>query len=494
MFTAKFFSETSRCHPFSGNDIVYLPTLEGTWETFYRLEGNCSWIREALPDLPPGAELRGAYVIDLLRMKFEYHLGRYGNEPDWTHHLSLEQRKIFRRSYAIAEAELFFCVPDVPRAGLGYFVTDDGITADITRAFGLERLRDIRQLGRLHDPVVTDASLPVGYGMLFGHNRLSHSLDVRAIALLMATNNHLAPEAIRILEVAGLTHDTLTPAYGDGTKAIDPKYFDGHLSVPKAILNDDITDETAYTSFTEAWIKPILPHLERKNSFYIFNADPMIFALREGMRKSGLTFSQLLIWVKTHAVIGRKDYAPQHELIAYGWYGVHKFQKPNDKSVIVHPKPAKNPLHPTQKPVGLIRRLVLNGTRMGDIVFDGFAGSGTLGLAAHQTGRKAILIERDEAYVQTILIDASQFDFIIGWERGLQMPKSGSGLIYEKISKQHKVPKEFVVMTGDSLFDDILPAVSVGLRAIHISNEKAMNAKDYLTLKNIRPLTNLKKL
>jgi site-specific DNA-methyltransferase (adenine-specific) len=188
-----------------------------------------------------------------------------------------------------------------------------------------------------------------------------------------------------------------------GIKAVESKEGFGHLSVPKAILNDDITDETAYTSFTEAWIKPILPHLERKNSFYIFNADPMIFALREGMRKSGLTFSQLLIWVKTHAVIGRKDYAPQHELIAYGWYGVHKFQKPNDKSVIVHPKPAKNPLHPTQKPVGLIRRLVLNGTRMGDIVFDGFAGSGTLGLAAHQTGRKAILIERDEAYVQTIL-------------------------------------------------------------------------------------------
>jgi FMN phosphatase YigB (HAD superfamily) len=91
-------------------------------------------------------------------------------------------------------------------------------------------------------------------------------------------------------------------------------------------------------------------------------------------------------------------------------------------------------------------------------------------------------------------IDASQFDFIIGWERGLQMPKSGSGAIYEKISKQYRMPKEFIVMTGDSLLDDILPAVSVGLRAIHISNEKAVNAKDYLTLKNIRPLTNLKKL
>jgi FMN phosphatase YigB (HAD superfamily) len=91
-------------------------------------------------------------------------------------------------------------------------------------------------------------------------------------------------------------------------------------------------------------------------------------------------------------------------------------------------------------------------------------------------------------------IDASQFDFIIGWERGLQMPKSGSGAIYEKVSKQYKVPKEFVVMTGDSLLDDILPAVGVGLRAIHISSEKALDAKEYLTLKNIRPLANFKKV
>ena len=39
--------------------------------------------------------------------------------------------------------------------------------------------------------------------------------------------------------------------------------------------------------------------------------------MRDGMYDAGLKFGQLLIWVKTHAVIGRMDYAPQHELIAY---------------------------------------------------------------------------------------------------------------------------------------------------------------------------------
>jgi DNA modification methylase len=116
----------------------------------------------------------------------------------------------------------------------------------------------------------------------------------------------------------------------------------------------------------------ITSHLERKNSFYIFNADKMVFALRDGMLKAGLKFAQLLIWVKTHAVIGRLDYAPQHELIAYGWFGTHEFVKGKDKSVLVYPKPNKSKMHPTTKPIPLIRHLILNSTRIGDVVYDAF--------------------------------------------------------------------------------------------------------------------------
>ena len=99
------------------------------------------------------------------------------------------------------------------------------------------------------------------------------------------------------------------------------------LSKDKAIVNDHIQSDAEYRAFTRNWIEAIMPHLARKNIFYIFNSDRMIFALREGMLQAGVKFGQLLIWVKTHAVIGRMDYAPQHELIAYGWYGTHEFLK-----------------------------------------------------------------------------------------------------------------------------------------------------------------------
>lgn len=175
------------------------------------------------------------------------------------------------------------------------------------------------------------------------------------------------------------------------------------ISKDKNIANDGIQSDAEYIAFTKDWIDAILPHLERKNSFYIFNADKMIFALREGMIASGLKFGQLLVWVKTHAVVGRLDYAPQHELIAYGWNGVHEFVKSKDRSVIPYPKPNRSPLHPTMKPVGLIRHLILNSTRIGDVVYDGFLGSGTTLLACEQTKRVCVGVELDPEYVSVVI-------------------------------------------------------------------------------------------
>lgn len=175
------------------------------------------------------------------------------------------------------------------------------------------------------------------------------------------------------------------------------------VKMDKKILNDDIVSESQYIQFTKDWIVPILPHLARKNSFYIFNSDKMLFALREGMERSGVTFSQLLIWIKNHVVIGRKDYLPMHELIAYGWHGTHAFKKAKDKSVLFCPKPNKSGLHPTQKPISLLRRLILNSTEIGDTVYDCFAGSGSTGIACEQTKRKCIMIEFDAQYCQTII-------------------------------------------------------------------------------------------
>jgi DNA modification methylase len=117
----------------------------------------------------------------------------------------------------------------------------------------------------------------------------------------------------------------------------------------------------------------------------------------------GFKFAQLVIWVKTHSIIGRMDYLPQHELIAYGWHGTHAFLRSKDKSVLVHPKPQKSSLHPTMKPIGLLRNLILNSSRIGEVVYDPFGGSGSTLMACEQTKRRCFIVEMDADYCRTII-------------------------------------------------------------------------------------------
>lgn len=168
----------------------------------------------------------------------------------------------------------------------------------------------------------------------------------------------------------------------------------------KPLVNDHLQSDEEYAKFTRDWLESVKPFLAKKNSAYVWNADKMVFALRQGMLQSGFKVSQMLVWVKSQPVIGRLDYLPMNELCLYGWYGTHKFHKAKDKSVLFAPKPQKSKWHSTQKPVTLIRRLILNSTEVGDTVYDPFLGSGTTLLASQQTLRKCIGIELMPEYCQ----------------------------------------------------------------------------------------------
>ncbi len=171
----------------------------------------------------------------------------------------------------------------------------------------------------------------------------------------------------------------------------------------KKIAGDQLQTDDEYAKFTELWIKTLVPHLAPKNSFYIFNSDVMACALRSGMKQADVYCSQFIIWVKNSIVLGRKDYNPQHELIAYGWHGTHKFERSSAKSVLFCPKPAKAKLHPTMKPVALLRKLIANSTKAGEWVCDPFLGSGSTLIACEHLKRRCLGIELDGGYVKTAI-------------------------------------------------------------------------------------------
>lgn len=175
------------------------------------------------------------------------------------------------------------------------------------------------------------------------------------------------------------------------------------LSVNKDIRNDGLMTDSEYIAFTRGWLGPALPHLAKKNSIYIFNSDKMVFALRQACLEMGIKVAQLLIWVKQAAVVGRLDYMPQHELILYGWYGRHEFRHSKDKSVIFYPRPHKSVLHPSMKPPGLLRKLILNSTKVDDVVYDAMGGVGSTLVSCEQTKRRCVMIEIDPAYCEIII-------------------------------------------------------------------------------------------
>jgi site-specific DNA-methyltransferase (adenine-specific) len=62
--------------------------------------------------------------------------------------------------------------------------------------------------------------------------------------------------------------------------------------------------------------------------------------------------------------------------------------------------------YPTQKPLGVLRRIVQASSRPGDVVLDPFAGSGTTGAAARELGRRFVLIDDSE---QALAVMATRF-------------------------------------------------------------------------------------
>ena len=70
-------------------------------------------------------------------------------------------------------------------------------------------------------------------------------------------------------------------------------------------------------------------------------------------------------------------------------------KRPSDTwwHTIVPTSGAERTGYPTQKPVGIVRRMVAASSRPGGWCLDCFAGSGTLGAAARALGRRFVLVD-----------------------------------------------------------------------------------------------------
>ncbi len=69
---------------------------------------------------------------------------------------------------------------------------------------------------------------------------------------------------------------------------------------------------------------------------------------------------------------------------------------------IVSPTGKEKTGYPTQKPIGILRRIIQASSKEGDVVLDFFAGSGTTGVVANTLNRRFILVDQNPEALEVI--------------------------------------------------------------------------------------------
>lgn len=126
---------------------------------------------------------------------------------------------------------------------------------------------------------------------------------------------------------------------------------------------------------------------------------------RWAMELAGFETKAQLIWDKIGHGMGdlSGNFAPQHENIIFATKGRFTFPGKRPKSVFRHQGQVNTgtaTAHPNEKPVPLIKELILAVSSMGETILDPFAGSGSTLIAAVATGRQYVGIEIDPHYVE----------------------------------------------------------------------------------------------
>lgn len=109
----------------------------------------------------------------------------------------------------------------------------------------------------------------------------------------------------------------------------------------------------------------------------------------------------LLTWNKSNPPpLTNNNYLPDIEYVLHGFSsgGIYGRYKEKSKFILTKNGSNKSIDHPTTKPIEVMKKFILSSTQKGDIILDPFMGSGSTGVAALQTGRKFIGIEKEKKY------------------------------------------------------------------------------------------------
>ena len=233
------------------------------------------------------------------------------------------------------------------------------------------------------------------------------------------------------LEATGWSTDELNEQLADmddEPKEVNIEKLDNAPEVPEKVRTN--RDDELFL-FLIAAFKNIKRYLRKGRAFYIWYANSNHVHFETAIKGVELKPKQVIIWDKG-MVLGHSDYHWAYEPCFYGchegennkWFGDRSqktFWKTNDYDFDEMPRDqlvdilkalkegreiwtikrdnASTYVHPTQKPVELAQRAMVNSCLRNEIVLDLFGGSGSTLVAGENMGRKVRSMELDPRYV-----------------------------------------------------------------------------------------------
>lgn len=188
--------------------------------------------------------------------------------------------------------------------------------------------------------------------------------------------------------------------------------------------NHDLKGFDEYIEFSKNWLSEAARVLKPTGTIYVFMGVRFISYLYDILdRDLKLFFNSWIVWHYTQGLGKTKGFSPRHDDVLmfskskkpiFNLDNVRVPQKyyrarnnmrganPGDVWTFshVHYSNPNRQNHPTQKPEGIIERMILASTNKGDVVLDPFSGSGTTMRVCQQTGRKGIGLELNPEYLE----------------------------------------------------------------------------------------------
>ncbi len=185
---------------------------------------------------------------------------------------------------------------------------------------------------------------------------------------------------------------------------------------------DAFESPDAYNEFTRQWMSECKRILKPDGAMWVIGSYHNIFRVGAILQDLGFWILNDIVWVKTNPMPNFRGtrFTNAHETLIWATptkTGKYTFNYETMKklnggkqmrsdwgiNICLGEERVKGAdgksLHNTQKPLDLLRRVILASTKPGDIILDPFVGSGTTAAAARELGRRFIGIDREESYV-----------------------------------------------------------------------------------------------